>query len=85
MPSANPATDGDRRYLSAIAGRMVADNAVDTSDAEIERTLGPCVLGPNLIPMAKRLRDSGELDREIVSLRQDDPTVTGDPQGVMDA
>lgn len=49
------------KYLEVITGRMVAEKAMDTSDAEIERTLRPCVCGDMLVPVAKHLRDSGAL------------------------
>jgi hypothetical protein len=52
---------GYARWGDAIVGRMVAENAADLSDAEIERTLGPCVCGPRLIVAAKAMRDAGTL------------------------
>lgn len=45
----------------ALLGRMIADGAKDTSDAEIERTLGPCVCGGMLIEIAKEMRRRGLL------------------------
>lgn len=50
-----------RKYGSAIIGRMIADGAADTSDAEIERTLGPCVCGQMLIVIATEMRRRGVL------------------------
>jgi hypothetical protein len=47
------------RYLPSIIGRMLAENAKDFSDGEIERTLSQCVLGNKLVGIAKKLRDSG--------------------------
>lgn len=44
-----------------IWGRMTAENAVDLSDAEIERTLAPCVCGGMLVRVAKELRTEGLL------------------------
>lgn len=49
------------KWLDPIRGRMTADNAADLSDAEIERTLGPCVCGPRLVVAARLARDNGTL------------------------
>lgn len=47
------------QYLEAIQGRLRADNAANTSDAELTRVLGPYVIGPYLVKVAKVLRDDG--------------------------
>ncbi len=51
-----------KQWGCAIAGRMQVEGAKDTSDAEIERTLSPCVCGPRLVEVAKYMRDAGTLD-----------------------
>jgi hypothetical protein len=48
-----------RKYRDAIGGRLIADHAKDTSDAELERILAPCVCGHWLVPVAMQLRDDG--------------------------
>lgn len=58
------------KYLDAIAGRMVAESATDASDAEIERTLRPCVCGDMLVEVAKHLRDQGLLRPEIAKTKR---------------
>ena len=47
------------KYGELIRGRLKAEGIVDTSDAELERALGPCVCGHWLVPVAKQLRDDG--------------------------
>jgi hypothetical protein len=42
--------------LRAVAGRMVAEDAKDTSDSEIYRTVEPCVAGRLLVETAKKHR-----------------------------
>jgi hypothetical protein len=54
-------TDYPMKYRDALIGRMIAAGAKDVSDAEIERTLGPCVCGPALVQWAKSLRADGHL------------------------
>lgn len=49
------------KYGDAVIARMAADGAVDTSDAEIERTLGSCVCGGWLPTLAKEMRRRGLL------------------------
>lgn len=44
------------KYGEQLLGRMIADGARDTSDAEIERTLAGCVCGPMLVALAKEMR-----------------------------
>lgn len=66
----------DYQYLDAIAGRMIVENAKDTSDGEIYRTLSPCVGGKRLLDMATRLRDSGDLQEAIANTRK--PSVSAD-------
>jgi hypothetical protein len=51
----------DARKLPAIIGRMLAEDAKDFSDSEIDRTLSPCVCGNKLVIAAKRLRDTGAI------------------------
>ena len=46
----------------AIVGRLNAEMARDLSDAELERCLLPCVMGRKLVPLAKQMRDAGELN-----------------------
>ncbi len=48
-------------YGDQLLGRMIADGARDTSDAEIERTLAGCVCGPMLVALAKEMRSRGLL------------------------
>jgi len=56
------AVDGAiKQYGEQLLGRMVADGARDTSDAEIERTLAGCVCGPMLVVLAKEMRRRGLL------------------------
>lgn len=50
-----------KKYADAIWGRLIADNAVDLSDAEFERCLRPCVCGDMLVTTAKELREAGLL------------------------
>lgn len=45
------------KYGEAVIGRMIAYSAKDTSDAEIERTLAPCVCGNWLVTLARVMRD----------------------------
>jgi len=47
------------QFLEAIRGRLRADGAKDTSDEELHRTLGPCVLGPYLVKVAQVMRADG--------------------------
>lgn len=47
------------KYGELIRGRLKAEGIVDTSDAELERALSPCVCGHWLVPVAKQLRDDG--------------------------
>ena len=47
------------KYGELIRGRLNAEGIIDTSDAELERALGPCVCGHWLVPVAKQLRDDG--------------------------
>lgn len=49
------------RYRKAVICRMTAEGATDTSDAEIERTLSPCVSGEMAIAVAKHMRARGLL------------------------
>lgn len=48
-------------YGEQLLGRMIADGARDTSDAEIDRTLSGCVCGPMLVVLAKEMRRRGLL------------------------
>ncbi|KVQ85548.1 hypothetical protein KTE60_22465 [Burkholderia multivorans] len=50
----------------ALIGRMIAEMATDTSDAEIERTLRPCVCGDWLVTLAKIMRDRGALTNDML-------------------
>src|SRR4051812_39252748 len=49
------------RCVDAILGRTIAMHANNTSDAEIIRTLAPCVCGAWLITLAKEMRARGLL------------------------
>lgn len=52
----------------AIVARMRAEGATSADDAEIARTLAPCVCGSLLIETAKLLRDGGQLsDADIAA------------------
>lgn len=53
---------GARKYRAQIESRLAAERCVDSSDAELERCLGPCVLGPKMVEYAKALRVVGELE-----------------------
>jgi hypothetical protein len=55
------ADDAIKQYGEQLLGRMIADGARDTSDAEIERTLAGCVCGPMLVLLAKEMRERGLL------------------------
>lgn len=59
--SAVTLAQGYARWRDAIIGRMIVEHASDLSDAEIARTLGPCVCGPRLIAVAKAMRECGTL------------------------
>lgn len=48
-------------YGEQLLGRMIAEGARDTSDAEIDRTLSGCVCGPMLVVLAKEMRRRGLL------------------------
>ena len=50
----------------AVIGRMIAEKAADISDAEIERTLGPCVCGDWLVTVAKVMRVRGALTNQML-------------------
>lgn len=49
------------RYGEALKGVMIAGQAKDATNAEIERTLGGCVCGPMLVLLAKEMRERGLL------------------------
>lgn len=49
------------KYKEQIEGCMRCNDALDSSDSEIERTLGACVCAHFLVPAAKNLRDRGVL------------------------
>lgn len=51
--------DVAKNYLEQVRSRMLAEEALDASDPEIERTLRPCVCGHLLVPVARYLRDHG--------------------------
>lgn len=55
------ADDAIMAYGGQVIGRMVADGATDTSDAEIQRTLAGCVCGPMLVALAMEMRRRGLL------------------------
>lgn len=76
MVKARTQEQADERVCEAILGRMIVEGARSLSDAEIERTLSPCVCGPRLVEAAKRLRDRGRLDPQelatAVALRDEE-------------
>jgi hypothetical protein len=51
----------DGRFVSGIVGRLLTDNAQNLSDPELERVLHPCVAGPQMVVVAKKLRELGVL------------------------
>ena len=63
--------DAIKRYGEQLLGRMIADGARDTSDAEIERTLAGCVCGPMLVALAKEMRRRGLLVLDRVATLRD--------------
>lgn len=69
------------RYLPAIIGHMLAEDAMDFSDNEIVRTLSPCVAGKKLVEIAKVLRDKGifceYLNEVYPNISQMQPTPNG--------
>lgn len=50
-----------QRLIDALIGKMQAEHAIDTSDAEIERTLSQTVAPDFCIKWAKQFRDEGVL------------------------
>jgi len=46
---------------TAVITRLRVEDALDLSDAELERTLSPCCGGQNLVRTAKAMRDAGML------------------------
>ena len=58
------------KWKNAIITKMRVERATSLSDSEIERTLGPCVAGDELIKLAKQYRDEGILiEQDIVQLK----------------
>lgn len=55
------------RLRMAIISRMHAEEATSVDDAEIVRTLAPCVCGSMLIEAATLLRDGGQLSAADLS------------------
>ena len=51
----------DEKLKSALISRMISENIKGLSDAEVERTLMPCVLGWRLVPIARKMIDAGLL------------------------
>lgn len=49
------------KWLNEIEGKLRAEQVTSLSDSEIERALGPCVAGKELVKLAKQYRDSGVL------------------------
>lgn len=68
-PSEQQMLEAARPYLDRIAARMAVEGAEDTSDAELQRTLGGCVLAGAMIRYAEALRASGELWPAIERIR----------------
>ncbi len=57
------------QWEAAICGRMVAESAVDVSDAEIVRTLSHCVCGPLLVAAARAGAAAGWLAPALDAMR----------------
>jgi hypothetical protein len=69
-----------REYGLTVIGVMLAENARDVTDAEIDRTLSRCVGANMLIPVAKRMRELGTLVLDADALRAADwPEPPGGP------
>jgi hypothetical protein len=49
-------------YAPNIIAKLRAERVTDTTDETLEQTLGPCVCGVWLVPVAKQLRDDGQLN-----------------------
>lgn len=49
------------KWLNEIKGKLRAEEVISLSDVEIERALGPCVAGIELIKLAKEYRNRGVL------------------------
>jgi len=64
-----------RRFINSMLGRLVADQVKDLSDAELERSLDPCIAGPQLLTTAKNLRDMGVLQRLVDHMAREDRRV----------
>lgn len=54
-------------YRDAIIGRLIVEGCANTGDAELARCLDPCVCGPALIRMAKRLRRAHKLSIDDIN------------------
>jgi hypothetical protein len=67
----------------AILGRMVTESASDIGDAELTRTLAPCVAGPWLVRIATAARDAGlfELDDLDAAAPADELSLLGVARG----
>jgi hypothetical protein len=61
-----------RQFIDDMVGRLVADQVQEFSDAEFERSLGPCIAGAQLVSAAKKLRDVGVLGQLVDHLRKED-------------
>jgi len=51
---------------------MVADRVQDLTDAELQRSLDPCLAGAQLMTAAKKLRDVGVLQRLVDHMASED-------------
>lgn len=53
-----------------LAGRMVAEGAIDCSDAEIDRCFGNVIAPEFCIRSARRLRDAGLLQPALAEMAE---------------
>ncbi len=49
------------QYGDLIEARLQIENAKDWSDAELERCLGPCVCGSQMVKIARVMREIASL------------------------
>lgn len=58
------------KWRNAIITKLRVERAISLSDSEIERVLGPCVAGIELVKLAKRYRDKGILTEQDILQRK---------------
>ena len=51
----------EENWGKKIRGKLLAENAINLEDKTLERILSVCVAGHRLVPLAKKLRDRGDL------------------------